>query len=191
VVPKFWTGTPAIPFEKWQIDCSKFDMSKVLEKHGVQGDGVQPDYQINHDSTETKTIKAMAAEIFNDVGVVQLVKTGMTGFDEMEKLSKLIIGKGMWYEGGANLRGYLEKNVYDTGAPRHANLHYHHEMAYVKESTKTLSFLCEHAPKDPHKGATFISDNIQATETHVHQVRREAQAKGALLHTQAAGLEVL
>merc|ERR1711871_1026440 len=101
---------------------------------------------------------------FNDVGAVQLVNTGLTAMDEMEKVSKLVSGKGMWYEGGANLRGYLEKNVYDTGAPRQANLHYHHEMAYVKESTEWLAFLCEKAPNDPLKGATFISDNVKVTD---------------------------
>jgi hypothetical protein len=119
---------------------------------------------INKDHPEAKALIDLMSQKFNDVGAIQLINTGLTDFDEMEKLSKTVSGKGMWYEGGANLRGYLEKNVYDTGAPRHADLHYHHEMAYVKESTKWLAFLCEHAPKDPEKGATFIADNVKTTD---------------------------
>lgn len=168
VVPVFWTGKPAIPFEKFQVDCSKFDMSKVLIKDESVNTGVEHastnDLMIDENSWETQQIKKIASDMFNEVGAVQMINTGMTKMGEMEKLSKLIMGKGMWYEGGANLRGYLERNVYDTGAPRHADLHYHHEMAYVKESTKTLSFLCEHAPRDPEKGATFIADNVAVTD---------------------------
>lgn len=35
------------------------------------------------------------------------------------------------------------KNVYDTGAPNSAYLHYHHEMAYVNESVSKISFVCK------------------------------------------------
>jgi len=164
VTPVFWTGTPAIPFEQFQIDCSKFDMKKIVVDTNASGSHSANDIVIDHDFHETKILVDQMSAVFNEVGALQLINTGLTNFDEMEKLSKTVSGKGMWYEGGANLRGYLEKNVYDTGAPRHADLHYHHEMAYVKESTKWLAFLCEHAPKDPEKGATFIADNIKTTD---------------------------
>ena len=29
---QFWRGKPAIDFDKFQIDCSKYDMSKVIAK---------------------------------------------------------------------------------------------------------------------------------------------------------------
>jgi len=162
--PVFWTGETAIPFEKFQVDCSKFDMGKIVVNTNATGTHSANDIHIDHEFHETKALIEQMSAVFNEVGALQLINTGLTDFDEMEKLSKTVSGKGMWYEGGANLRGYLEKNVYDTGAPRHADLHYHHEMAYVKESTKWLAFLCEHAPKDPQKGATFISDNVQTTD---------------------------
>lgn len=168
IVPVFWTGETAIPFEKFQVDCSKFDMKRIVinpNQKDANGANIgKEEVVIDHGFHETKILIDQMSQVFNDVGALQMINTGLTDFDEMEKLSKLVSGKGMWYEGGANLRGYLEKNVYDTGAPRHANLHYHHEMAYVKESTKWLAFLCEHAPKDPHKGATFISDNVRVTD---------------------------
>jgi hypothetical protein len=164
VVPVFWTGESAIPFEKFQVDCSKFDMQKIVVNTNTSGTHSANDIQIDHDFHETKVLIDQMSAVFNEVGALQLINTGLVDFDEMEKLSKTVSGKGMWYEGGANLRGYLEKNVYDTGAPRHADLHYHHEMAYVKESTKWLAFLCEHAPKDPEKGATFIADNVKTTD---------------------------
>lgn len=70
----------------------------------------------------------------------------------------------MKYEGGANQRAPLEANVYDTGAPRQADIHYHHEMAYVGQSCKWVAFGAIAATDDPLKGATFISLNNPATE---------------------------
>lgn len=29
---QFWRGKPAIDYDKFQIDCSKYDMSKVIAK---------------------------------------------------------------------------------------------------------------------------------------------------------------
>ena len=158
IVPKFWTGTSAIPFEKFQIDCSKLQMDRIVQKAGSE-------VVIDHDFHETKALVEEMNDKFNNVGAVQLIKTGLKDMDCMEKVSKLVSGKGMNYEGGANLRGFLEENVYDTGAPLVANIHYHHEMAYVSESTKWLAFLCAHGCNDPHKGSTFIADNVGVTDT--------------------------
>ena len=55
------------------------------------------------------------------------------------------------------------QNVYDTGAPREADLQYHHEMAYLNDSPEQVSFFALEATKDPLKGATFISENLGAT----------------------------
>jgi hypothetical protein len=52
--------------------------------------------------------------------------------------------------------------VYEIGAPLTAWLHYHHEMAYVSTSTRMLAFLCKR--ELPARGATFVSDNVRATE---------------------------
>ena len=56
-------------------------------------------------------------------------------------------------------------NVFDTGAPREAWLHYHHEMAYVNQSTSMLGFCARAACDTPGKGAMFLSDNIRATDS--------------------------
>merc|ERR1711988_1542208 len=74
--------------------------------------------EIDYDYPETNQLIKDMTDMFKETGVVKCVNTGLTTLEEMEKLSKTISGEGMWYEGGANLRGYLEKNVYDTGAPR-------------------------------------------------------------------------
>jgi len=147
IQPVFWTGTPAIPFEQFQIDCSKFDMKKIVVDTNASGSHSANDIVIDHDFHETKILVDQMSAVFNEVGALQLINTGLTNFDEMEKLSKTVSGKGMWYEGGANLRGYLEKNVYDTGAPRHADLHYHHEMAYVKRAPSGWRFCASTRPR--------------------------------------------
>ena len=162
IIPKFWTGQPDVPFEDFQIDCSKFQMDKIVQKTTING---VTETFTDDNFHETKALKDEMSYKFNKVGAVQLIKTGLEDMTSMEKVSKLVSGKGMKYEGGANLRGYVEKNVYDTGAPLEAHIHYHTEMAYVKESTKWLAFLCEHGCRDPKKGGTFLSDKIKATDT--------------------------
>jgi len=174
IIPKFWTGKSAIPFEDFQIDCSKFKMDRIVQKTGTE-------VVIDTDFHETKAMVEEMNDKFNNVGVIQLIKTGLKDMDSMEKVSKLVSGKGMEYEGGANLRGFLEKNVYDTGAPLVSNIHYHHEMAYVSESTKWLAFLCEHGCNDPHKGSTFVADNAAVTDTLMNKYSKlgnKLQEKG-------------
>jgi len=166
IVPKFWTGKPAIAFEEFQIDCSKFQMDRIVQKTITKSnDSSTTEFVIDNEFHETKALADEMSYKFNKWGAVQLKNTGLTDMDAMEKVSKMVSGKGMKYEGGANLRGYLEKNVYDTGAPFPANIHYHHEMAYVTESTKWVAFLCAHGCRDPQKGSTFISYNPGATDT--------------------------
>ena len=53
----------------------------------------------------------------------------------MRACVQLVTGGSVKYEGGANPRDALpEENVYDTGAPLPAHIHYHHEMAYIEET---------------------------------------------------------
>ena len=168
IIPKFWTGSPSIAYDDFQIDCSKFDMDRIVQRISARDETNNKEVSkvvIDEDFHETKAMVEEMNYKFNKFGLVQLINTGLKDMDSMEKVSKLVSGKGMAYEGGANLRGYLEENVYDTGAPFTANIHYHHEMAYVKESTKWVAFLCAHGCRDPQKGGTFISENIGATDT--------------------------
>jgi len=96
---------------------------------------------------------------------VHLVNTDMTTGEQFTAVTKILMDyEERDYEGGANLRVPIEKNVYDTGAPKEANILYHHEMAYVDTSCKWVAFGALEAPKDAMKGATFISANVGATD---------------------------
>jgi len=37
IIPKFWTGQPDVPFEDFQIDCSKLQMNKISESYRKWG----------------------------------------------------------------------------------------------------------------------------------------------------------
>lgn len=63
------------------------------------------------------------------------------------------------YKAGANSRGEIAANVFDTGAPKEAWLHYHHEMAYVGSSTRMVAFCCSAAVNDGKgTGSSYISE---------------------------------
>ena len=71
-------------------------------------------------------------------------------------------------------------NVYDVGAPEVADLHYHHEMAYVEESTRYLTFVCKHGMWNKHDGATFVGVNTKATRDIMHTRLGEKLAEKGL-----------
>mmetsp|Transcript_29930 Transcript_29930/g.41381 ORF Transcript_29930/g.41381 Transcript_29930/m.41381 type:complete len:357 (-) Transcript_29930:80-1150(-) len=121
-----------------QIDCSGFDMTKPNEE-----------------------IERRMKETFDKLGLVHLINTGLTDMQEMRRWIKVVLEREMEYKGGANSRVRIEKNVYDTGAPKEAWLHYHHEMAYVTHSTKMLGFCAAASVKN--KGYTYVSDGIKTT----------------------------
>ncbi len=101
-------------------------------------------------------------DTFNRVGLVHLINTGLDDMQLQRKLAMFAIKRAVKYEGGSNARSPIQPNVYEIGAPLTANLHYHHEMAYIGASTTALGFLCKHSPGP--KGATFVSDNLAATD---------------------------
>lgn len=157
---KWWSGKSAIPFEKFQIDMSKYDLKKILSAKSADGD-IAADMNLR----DTQVLKEHMTQVFNDVGAVQLINTGMTSGEEFTAVTKILMDyEDRDYEGGANLRAPIEKNVYDTGAPSAANILYHHEMAYVDTSCKWVAFGALQATKDPWKGATYISENVSATD---------------------------
>lgn len=96
----------------------------------------------------------------------QLVLIKNTGISDLSKLKEFIevcLEDNMAYEGGANSRGELEPYFYETGAPKAANLHYHHEMAYVGKSCNQIAFSCKHA-LGGMRGATYLSDAVGVTD---------------------------
>lgn len=157
---KFWTGKSAIPFEKFQLDVSKYDLKKILSARSAEGE-VRADFALR----DTQLLRDHSKQIFEETGAVHLVNGNLQNFKEMKALTNVVMGDtDADYKGGANLRKPIEKNVYDTGAPKEADLQYHHEMAYIKDSPKWLAFGALETTDDPMKGATYISENLGATE---------------------------
>lgn len=152
IVPKFWDGNYLQSPETYQIDCSHYDMTLAPEEH--------PD------------LVARMHDLYNRSGCVLLTNTGLCAKtkDAMQKWSNVLMPSTMKYEGGANSREALNlnlNNVYETGAPLSAYLHYHHEMAYVKESVDRLCFMAVNVPEDPVeplRGASYLSDNLKVTD---------------------------
>lgn len=143
IEPRWWQGEPALPPDRFTIDCRGLGLSASL-----------PD--------ASSELARRMRRCFDQVGLVHLVNTGLDDYASMRHLAKFVVDAEMHYEGGANPRDRLDSNVYEVGAPLTAWLHYHHEMAYIGRSTTRLAFLCGRAVHN--KGQTFVSDNLRATE---------------------------
>lgn len=143
IEPRWSSGATVLPAESYSIDGSQYAMD---ESDLVAGSPL---------ATRMNTM-------FDDVGLVWLRNTGLTDLGSMRQFAKLVVDKEMRYQGGANPRDNLDANVYEVGAPLSAWLHYHHEMAYVSHSTRMLAFLGHKSL--PGRGATYVSDNLQATD---------------------------
>ncbi len=144
IEPRWWTGQASIDPPEFTIDCS------------------DPALDPKRPGTET-ALAARMNETFERVGLVYLVNTGLTDLQSMRAVARHVVAQEMVYKGGANPRRNLEPNVYEVGAPLTAWLHYHHEMAYIGKSTRMLAFLAYKTTRG--KGATYVSDNVQATDT--------------------------
>lgn len=142
IEPRWWGGTPALPADAYVVDCARHHLA----------DQLRPGSDL--------ALAARAA--YHDRGIVHFTNTGLTDYADMRRLARLVLDDEMDYQGGANPRGRLQPNVFEVGAPLTAWLHYHHEMAYVGESPTALGFLAGKVA--PGKGATFVSDNLRATE---------------------------
>lgn len=147
IQPKFWDGVNHQDPASYMIDCSGLDLSK------------SPD--------ELPELKQQIIDLFAKTGCVLLTNNTCLDVEAVEKWARVPMREVMIYEGGANQRDSIEKSVYETGAPASAYLHYHHEMAYVGESIENIAFIAFEAisdPKDPVRGASFLSDQVKATE---------------------------
>lgn len=162
---KYWTGKSAVPLDDFKIDFSankcggSYDLKKILSARNEKGE-LAPDMDLH----QAQELRAHMEAVFEKHGAVHLVNTGFTSTDEFSAATKVLMSSHMDYKGGANLRVPIEANVFDTGAPKEADLHYHHEMAYVNQSCKWVSFGAIEATDNPLKGATFLSENNGATE---------------------------
>ena len=143
IEPRWSLGSMVLPQDSYIIDGSEYAMDES---------DLAPDSALAERMNKT----------FDDVGLVWLQNTGLTDLKTMRLFGKLVVENEMRYQGGANPRDNLEANVYEVGAPLTAWLHYHHEMAYIGYSTRMLGFLGHKAVAG--KGATYVSDNLQATD---------------------------
>jgi len=143
IEPQWWTGTMPVAPESFTIDCSDLSLDDAALTRGSE-------------------LGQQMNALFDEIGLVYLTNTGLTDLAAMRRAAKLVMENEMHYEAGANPRNHLAPNVYEVGAPLHAWLHYHHEMAYVGTSTTMLAFLARHAVAG--KGQTFVSDNVRATD---------------------------
>ena len=149
IEPRWWTGTPA-------TDPASFTIS---------GNGKLGPADLQPGSALAREMK----ETFDRVGLVHLVDTGLTDVIDMRQAAKLVQRTEMKYDGGANPRDRIVPNVYEVGAPLSAWLHYHHEMAYVGTSARSIAFVAKETlpvPSDgsASRGATFVSDSASMTE---------------------------
>ena len=156
--------------EECVVDCTKLTSSGDLNQL-FEGSDTSTD--LNPNSRLAEDLTSRMKEAYEQWGVVLLRNTGLT--DEagtrgnaarMEKIADLIFPEGPEeYTGGSNFRGQVEAetNVYDTGAPHTAHLHYHHEMQYVNRSPKNITFLALAVPNNPQTGITYVSYNPSVT----------------------------
>ncbi len=141
--PKWWTGKPATDPAKFIIDGNQYR---------VGSQPLQPSAEL----------EAHMQATYDAVGLVHVINTGLDKLADMRLIATQVMKQVRKYEGGANPRKAIEKNVYEVGAPLEAWLHYHHEMAYIGSSTKMLSFMAHKMPAEG--GFTFVSDNCAATD---------------------------
>mmetsp|Transcript_39371 Transcript_39371/g.124961 ORF Transcript_39371/g.124961 Transcript_39371/m.124961 type:complete len:391 (+) Transcript_39371:142-1314(+) len=140
IIPSFRDGGDKIPVEAFTIDCSPYTLSP------------DPEQEVAERMLQT----------FDQLGVVRLTNTRLSNVEHMRNYAQVVVKKQMKYEGGANPRESILKNVYEVGAPNDAWLHYHHEMAYNQFSMKNLAFCSVKSPIG--KGDTYLSENLSVTD---------------------------
>jgi len=146
IEPQFFhKGQFVMDPSKYTIDCNKFNKDEI--------------------NSDNLLLRNEMISKFNDIGLVYLINTNFKELQDMRKLVSILIPAemNMEYKGGSNWRNYIEPNIYDTGAPKEAWIHYHHEMAYIKTSPQSLAF-CAKSALPNGRGATFVSDQVQATK---------------------------
>jgi len=87
VVPKFWTGTPAMNPELFVINCENYNLSQGPEK--------------------LPELTNQILNQFNEKGLVWLRNTRLQNVSTMKDWAKIPMDSDMKYEGGANMR-YLK-----------------------------------------------------------------------------------
>eukprot|EP00930_Biecheleria_cincta_P047472 TRINITY_DN32919_c0_g1_i1.p1 TRINITY_DN32919_c0_g1~~TRINITY_DN32919_c0_g1_i1.p1 ORF type:complete len:412 (-),score=69.49 TRINITY_DN32919_c0_g1_i1:328-1488(-) len=142
--------------------------------HGLRTPMIVPDFWTGvpplDQSAYTIDCRALAlrAEDLSAGGMLpeELLRAMRTTFDKFGLVLLRNTGLGS-NKAGANARRPIASNVFETGAPGAAHLHYHHEMAYVSKSVRAIAFCCAAALPDDgtHRGAMFVSEAQGHTDT--------------------------
>ena len=135
IEPQWWTGENAIDLAAFTVNATTFSKVAGLLEH------VRTTYQ--------------------QLGIARITNASHLHPPALRALALAVMEGGMDYEAGANPRDELEPNVYEVGAPLVAWLHYHHEMAYVGQSPRSLAFQARAATPN---GPTYFADNVAATD---------------------------
>jgi hypothetical protein len=128
---------PAIPLKDIVVEGSQFDFKEIVSQNADGG------WDLLRETAEAQRLKGVLQERFADKGVFLLRDTGLTKMDPTGAAAAIIpdlLSDATKYVGGSNFRETLAPNVYDTGAPMSAHLHYHHEMEYVADSINTIRY---------------------------------------------------
>lgn len=152
--PRFWTGEQAVDEALFTLDFAGRGLPDIASELAAEGSAAVP-----------QDVREQIQETYDRAGIVLARNTGLDdNLAAMRALSQVILTETMEYDGGSNSRGEILSNVFETGAPAVAWLHYHHEMAYVGRSTRQISFACTAAVGDGKAtGATFVSEAIGHT----------------------------
>ena len=167
IIPSYWNPEKTgINIDNYTIYCQDFFKSK----NGLRD--IFENNTINKEKQETQKLLNKMNHLYSEKGIIILRNTNLKKNNKgdinlMSQIPKLLFSKEHEkYIAGSNLRGYIENNlnIYDTGAPMDAHIHYHHEMQYVNSSPKNITFLALSVPNNKENGATFISYNPNVTE---------------------------
>ena len=137
----------------------------VLNAKGLLKPLFNDDGNLNPNTHAANTFRKSLENIYHETGLVVVRNTGLKTIAAMQQVSSLLFGSddGASYVGGANARQRIAGNVYDTGAPSAAYVHYHHEMQYVNRSPEHLTFMALAVPQRPSRGATYFTHNGRVT----------------------------
>ena len=85
IEPRWWTGTPALPPDSFTIDCSGYTMG-------------------SEDLRPESDLAVQTNEVFDRIGLVYLVNTGLSDLQTMRGFAKLVIENEMRYGGCKSAR---------------------------------------------------------------------------------------
>ena len=104
-------------------------------------------------------LRQQMEELFAKEQIVYLTNTGATKMADLRKyIDFLMHEETSDYVGGGNNRHRLEPYFYETGAPREAHLHFHHEMTYTGKSITRIAFASIDTLGDGLRGATYLCE---------------------------------